>query len=202
MALLGVLGLLAAFSCFAQTKKPEDTASSLSAGLERMPESLEARFALSAAPPHLRDAATVYLLDPAKLTRSARTLKLTLGVLIGFLVLAIGIGSSLIVADLNRQLTLARQKTENVNMRHPPANGFVARDLEFLRRPQEIREWPRKRRNRVRRPNDCDDRHRRALQHSFDLPDDGPSLVLMSRAVNALVSGQDAQHPVWDLPGK
>jgi len=66
MALLGVLGLLAAFSCFAQTKKPEDTASSLSAGLERMPESLEARFALSAAPPHLRDAATVYLLDPAK----------------------------------------------------------------------------------------------------------------------------------------
>jgi hypothetical protein len=65
-ALLGVLGLLAAFSCFAQTKKPEDTASSLPAGLERMPESLEVRFALSAAPPHLRDAATVYVLDPAK----------------------------------------------------------------------------------------------------------------------------------------
>ena len=34
--------------------------------LERMPESLETRFALSAIPPHLRDAATVYLLDPAK----------------------------------------------------------------------------------------------------------------------------------------
>src|SRR6266705_3067182 len=66
MALLGVLGLLAAFSCFAQTKKPEDTASSLPAGLERMPESLEVRFALSAAPPHLRDAATVYVLDPSK----------------------------------------------------------------------------------------------------------------------------------------
>src|SRR5207237_10518591 len=48
-------------------------------------------------------------------TRSARTLKLTLGVLIGFLVLAIGIGSSLIVADLNRQLTLARQKTDFVS---------------------------------------------------------------------------------------
>src|SRR5207237_4546200 len=48
-------------------------------------------------------------------TRSARTLKLTLGVLIGFLVLAIGIGSWLIVADLNRQLTLARQKTDFVS---------------------------------------------------------------------------------------
>ena len=66
MVLLGVLSLLPAFSCFAQTKKPEETASSLPAGLERMPESLEVRFALSAAPPHLRDAATVYVLDPAK----------------------------------------------------------------------------------------------------------------------------------------
>lgn len=31
-----------------------------------MPEALEVRFALSAAPPHLRDAATTYLLDPSK----------------------------------------------------------------------------------------------------------------------------------------
>ena len=31
-----------------------------------MPESLENRFALSAAPPHLRDRATTYVLDPAK----------------------------------------------------------------------------------------------------------------------------------------
>jgi hypothetical protein len=31
-----------------------------------MPESLETRFALSAAPPHLRDAATTYVLDPSK----------------------------------------------------------------------------------------------------------------------------------------
>src|SRR5439155_11786900 len=53
----------------------------------------------------------VYLLDPAKLTRSAHTLKLTLGLLIAVLVTAIGIGSLLIVADLNRQLTLARQET-------------------------------------------------------------------------------------------
>lgn len=57
----------------------------------------------------------VYVLDPAKLTRSARTLKFTLGVLIGFLILAIGIGSWLIVTDLNRQLTLARQKTDFVS---------------------------------------------------------------------------------------
>jgi signal transduction histidine kinase len=59
--------------------------------------------------------AAVYLLDPAKLSRSAQTLKLTLGLLIAVLVLAIGIGSMLIVADLNRQLTLARQKTDFVS---------------------------------------------------------------------------------------
>jgi signal transduction histidine kinase len=57
----------------------------------------------------------VYLLDPAKLAQAARTLKLTLGLLIGVLILAIGIGGWLIVADLNRQLTLARQKTDFVS---------------------------------------------------------------------------------------
>ena len=36
------------------------------ARLERMPESLEIRFALSALPPQLRDGATTYVLDPAK----------------------------------------------------------------------------------------------------------------------------------------
>ncbi|MEP6729159.1 MAG: hypothetical protein ABJE10_00910 [bacterium] len=36
------------------------------ATLEKMPEALELRFALSAAPPHLRSNATTYLLDPAK----------------------------------------------------------------------------------------------------------------------------------------
>src|SRR5213075_2470561 len=41
--------------------------------------------------------------------------KLTLGLLIGVLVLAIGIGSWLIVADANRQATLARQKTDFVS---------------------------------------------------------------------------------------
>jgi signal transduction histidine kinase len=57
----------------------------------------------------------VYLLDPAKLTNSARTLKLTLGLLISVLILAIAVGSWLIVADLNRQLKLARQKTDFVS---------------------------------------------------------------------------------------
>ena len=57
----------------------------------------------------------VYLLDPAKLTRSAQTLEWSLGLLIAFLVLAIAAGSWRIVADLNRQLTLARQKTDFVS---------------------------------------------------------------------------------------
>jgi signal transduction histidine kinase len=57
----------------------------------------------------------VYLLNPARLTQSARTLQLTLGLLIGVLLVAIGIGSWLIVTDLNRQLTLARQKTDFVS---------------------------------------------------------------------------------------
>jgi signal transduction histidine kinase len=57
----------------------------------------------------------VYLLDPAKLTQSAHTLKLTLGLLIALLLTAIGVGSWLIVSDLSRQLTLARQKTDFVS---------------------------------------------------------------------------------------
>lgn len=57
----------------------------------------------------------VYLVDPTKLTRSADTVKMTLGLLIALLVLAIGVGSWLIVADLNRQLRLARQKTDFVS---------------------------------------------------------------------------------------
>jgi signal transduction histidine kinase len=57
----------------------------------------------------------VYLVDPAKLMRSAHTLRLTLGLLIAVLLLAIAVGSWLIVADLNRHLTLARQKTDFVS---------------------------------------------------------------------------------------
>jgi adenylate cyclase len=33
-------------------------------------------------------------------------------------------------------------------------------------------------------------------------PDDGPSLVLMSRAVSAVMEGDAEADPVWDLPGK
>src|SRR6266540_856363 len=57
----------------------------------------------------------VYLLNPNKLRQSAHTLKLTLGLLIAVLVLAIGVGGWLIVLDLQRQLTLTRQKTDFVS---------------------------------------------------------------------------------------
>ena len=57
----------------------------------------------------------VYLLDPMQPGRSASAFKLTLGLLIALLVLAIAVGSWLIVADLNRHLRLARQKTDFVS---------------------------------------------------------------------------------------
>ena len=57
----------------------------------------------------------VYLLDPMKLSQTARTIKLTLGLLIAFLLIAMVVGSWLIVNDLNRQVTLARQKTDFVS---------------------------------------------------------------------------------------
>ena len=49
--------------CSAQTKPPEGGPPPK---LEKMPEALEIRFASSAAPPHLRADATIYVLDPAK----------------------------------------------------------------------------------------------------------------------------------------
>jgi signal transduction histidine kinase len=57
----------------------------------------------------------VYLVNPASITRSAQTLRLTLGLLVTVLVLAIGVGSWLIVSDLSRQLTLTRQKADFVS---------------------------------------------------------------------------------------
>jgi signal transduction histidine kinase len=57
----------------------------------------------------------VYLLNPAKLAQSARTLELTLGLLVAVLLLAISVGAWLIFSDLNRHLTLARQKTDFVS---------------------------------------------------------------------------------------
>jgi hypothetical protein len=54
---------LGSLSCFAQSGNSNRSGT---LKLETMPQSLELRFALSALPPHLRDAATIYLLDPAK----------------------------------------------------------------------------------------------------------------------------------------
>ena len=60
-----------------------------------------------------------YLVNPAQLARAASTARLTLGLLIAVLLLAIGIGSWLIVRSLNSELKLARQKTDFVgNVSH------------------------------------------------------------------------------------
>ena len=63
--------------------------------------------------PHWEIAA--YLVNPAQLTQAAHTARLTLGLLIAMLVLAIGTGSWLIVTSLNSELKLARQKTDFVS---------------------------------------------------------------------------------------
>jgi len=59
------IAILVGSLCLAHTQS-SDTAVASASNLERMPENLETRFALSAIPPHLRDGATVLLLDPAK----------------------------------------------------------------------------------------------------------------------------------------
>ncbi len=63
--------------------------------------------------PHWEVAA--YLVNPEQLTRAAQTAQLTLGLFIVVLLLAIGVGSFLIVSDLNSELKLARQKTDFVS---------------------------------------------------------------------------------------
>jgi signal transduction histidine kinase len=63
--------------------------------------------------PHWEVAA--YLVNPARLSEAARTARLSFGLLIGVLVLAIGVGSWLIVRSLNAELKLARQKTDFVS---------------------------------------------------------------------------------------
>lgn len=57
----------------------------------------------------------VYLRDPSKLGQSAQALTLTISLLVAVLLLAIGVGGWLLVTDLRRQLTLARQKTDFVS---------------------------------------------------------------------------------------
>jgi hypothetical protein len=59
------IAILVGSLCLAQTQSSRPAVASAS-NLEGMPENLETRFALSAIPPHLRDGATVLLLDPAK----------------------------------------------------------------------------------------------------------------------------------------
>ena len=61
-----ILEMLAGTGCFAQTRSTAESTAHSTPKLERMPESLETRFALGAAPPHLRAEATTYVLDPAK----------------------------------------------------------------------------------------------------------------------------------------
>ena len=63
--------------------------------------------------PHWEVAA--YLVNPARLTQAAHTARLTLGLFIAVLLLAIGVGSWLIVRSLNAELKLARQKTDFVS---------------------------------------------------------------------------------------
>jgi len=60
-----ILPLLVCMSCFAQTGKTDGSVDTSNVKLEKMPQSLEVRFALSALPPHLRDGASTYVLDPA-----------------------------------------------------------------------------------------------------------------------------------------
>ena len=57
----------------------------------------------------------IYLLNPEKLNQTARTLNLTLGLMIAILLFAIGVGGWLVVADVRRQMALARQKTDFVS---------------------------------------------------------------------------------------
>ena len=59
--------------------------------------------------------AAVYIIDAAALSKSAASLKLTLGLLIAVLVIAIGVGGWLILRDVESQLVLARQKTDFVS---------------------------------------------------------------------------------------
>src|SRR5206468_11459472 len=63
---IAIVGMLVSMTCAAQTKKSDGSPDVSPSKLERMPESLEVRYALSAAPTHLRAGATTYVLDPSK----------------------------------------------------------------------------------------------------------------------------------------
>ena len=57
----------------------------------------------------------VFLNDPGRLAHSASAVRWTITLMIGLLMVAIGAGSWLIVADVRRQLALSRQKTDFVS---------------------------------------------------------------------------------------
>jgi signal transduction histidine kinase len=59
--------------------------------------------------------AALYLVDPGQISRAARTLQATLGLIVLLLVAAIVSGGSLIAADVRRQVRLAQQKTDFVS---------------------------------------------------------------------------------------
>jgi signal transduction histidine kinase len=59
--------------------------------------------------------AALYLVDPNQISRAARTLRATLGLIVLLLVAAIISGGSLIAADVRRQVRLAQQKTDFVS---------------------------------------------------------------------------------------
>jgi len=63
--------------------------------------------------PHWEVAA--YIIDPSRLTQAVCNESIILGLLIAVMVFAISVGGWLIVRDLNRQLALARQKTDFVS---------------------------------------------------------------------------------------
>jgi hypothetical protein len=63
---VAIIVILSCINCIPQTKPIEANTGSANVKLEKMSESLETHYALSALPTRMRDAATVYLLDPSK----------------------------------------------------------------------------------------------------------------------------------------
>lgn len=59
--------------------------------------------------------AALYLTDPQQMSKSAHTLRLTIGLIVLLLVVAIVAGGSLIATDIRRQVRAAQQKTDFVS---------------------------------------------------------------------------------------
>jgi signal transduction histidine kinase len=59
--------------------------------------------------------AALYLTDPQEMSKSARTLRLTISLIVVLLIVAIVAGGSLIAADVRREMRLAQQKTDFVS---------------------------------------------------------------------------------------